>query len=242
MKPTDISQFAMLMAGLGKLYGKTISEDLSELYWNSLQAFSWEEINRAVKRHVNNPATGQFMPKPADITRHIIGSAENMALRAWSKVSGSLRSVGAYDSVEFDDPVIHAVILDMGGWIQLCHADIKQLTFLAIEFQKRYRGYLENPVCHYPPYLMGMIEKDSHLQGLKLLAPVKITSDDHNAIVITNRNNPHPVQIEKQPNFPSLPQLESKTLNAEAKKTDSSIVSAEYQNPVYKKVKMEDIS
>ena len=220
MKPTDITQFAMLMAGLGKLYGKTISEDLSELYWNSLQAFSWEEINRAVKRHVNNPDTGQFMPKPADITRHIIGSAENMALRAWSKVNSSIRSVGGYDSVAFDDPVIHAVILDIGGWIQLCHANIKQLTFLAIEFQKRYRGYLENPVPHYPPYLMGMIERDSQLQGLTLVTLVKI-SNDHNAIVTKHANHPHhpSAQLEKQPlHSPLLPQQVSQISEAEAKK------------------------
>jgi hypothetical protein len=37
--------------------------------------------------------------------------------------------VGAYQSVVFDDPLIHLVLEDLGGWIKICSTLIKDLIF-----------------------------------------------------------------------------------------------------------------
>ena len=45
-----------------------------------------------------------------------------------------MQRVGAYQSVAFDDPVIHAVIEDLGGWTKLCRSDLKELSYMEHRF------------------------------------------------------------------------------------------------------------
>ncbi len=47
------------------------------------------------------------------------GSTQDAALAAWSKVDRAVREVGPYQSVAFDDALIHRVLFEMGGWIPL---------------------------------------------------------------------------------------------------------------------------
>lgn len=74
MKRTDTIKFSMLMALMGELYHKTITEELTEIYWNTLQKFDINEIQRAIKQHIGDPDMGKFMPKPADLIQWMEGS------------------------------------------------------------------------------------------------------------------------------------------------------------------------
>jgi hypothetical protein len=55
------------------------------------------------------------MLKPSDVVRYLEGSTSCQALQAWSKVMQAVKTIDQYDSVVFDDSLIHAVIHDMGG-------------------------------------------------------------------------------------------------------------------------------
>jgi hypothetical protein len=171
MTHMDMTEFVKLMTSLGILYGKPMSEQLIDIYWQALQAFSFRE---AFNAHVRNPDTGQYLPKPADVVRYIEGSGITQALQAWSQVVRTIRSVGCYESVVFDDPIIHAVIEDMGGWLQLCKVTEKDLPFRAQEFEKRYQGYIVHPPHQFPKQLAGLIESCNHLQGYPKEDPLLI--------------------------------------------------------------------
>jgi hypothetical protein len=69
--------FTKVMASLGELYGKSVSEILVDLYWNALKRFDIHAIRQAVHTHINNPDRGQFMPKwCGKSARHVVwGSA-----------------------------------------------------------------------------------------------------------------------------------------------------------------------
>lgn len=183
MKTNDIAGFAALMTGLGELYGKAITEAYSEIYWNTLKSFDFADVQRAVKHHVADPEYGRFMPKPADIIRWIEGTQDSKALQAWTKVVLAMRRVGSYNSIKFDDPIIHTVIEAMGGWVQLCMTTNHELSFRAIEFQKHYVGYLLNPPKTAIPHLCGLLPSQSPIQigfdgkGKKALAYQTSTSD-----------------------------------------------------------------
>jgi len=69
------------------------------------------------RRHLMNPDTGQFLPKPADIVRMLGGRTLDRALMAWAKVDKAVRQIGTYESVVFDDALIHRVLHEMGGWV-----------------------------------------------------------------------------------------------------------------------------
>lgn len=182
MRPKDALQFALWMAALGELYNKTISTTLNEIYWNVLKDFDFQEVERAFRYHIANPNGGQFMPKPGDIIRIIQGTAEEKSLDAWTQVEKAIRHIGAYDSVSFDDPLIHAVIDDMGGWIYLCTTKHIDMPFRANEFQKRYQRYLTTQSCEFThTVLPGIIEHHNRPIGFPAPQPKKITRT-HKAI------------------------------------------------------------
>lgn len=185
MTEHDRPAFYATMTGLFEMYGKRASPELLEIYFGALTAYDLHDLQRAANHHALDPDAGQFMPKPADFVRHIDGSKQTRAMRAWSLVDRAIRQVGQYESVTFDDPVIHRVIEDMGGWVELCSTPTeKDLEFRANEFNKRYQGYaLQGGVSDWQPRLIGLIEADC--QSRKLPAPPpKLIGDPQRAKMV----------------------------------------------------------
>ena len=63
MNRTDFQSFAKIMAGLGELYSKQVSDALMDIYWNSLSSWTIDEFKLASSQLVQ---TCTFMPKPSD--------------------------------------------------------------------------------------------------------------------------------------------------------------------------------
>ena len=185
----DLTKFAALMVGIGEVYGKSFTSAVINIYWNVLKAYRYEEIKTAIKRHLENPEFGRFLPKPSDIIMAIDGSPQNQALRAWTKVAQAIKRVGIYTSVAFDDALIHAVIEDMGGWIKFCSIDDKQLPFTVKEFYERYRGYTVNRPTSYPKYLVGVVESKNRSAGYKYDPPILIGDESKARHVIATGNH-----------------------------------------------------
>ncbi len=165
-------EFCKLLTWLGELYGKNISPQLFEIYWWGVEKYSLEEIKRAINLHVLNPDVGQFMPKPADLIRNIEGKNVDKALRAWNKVLNAMRTVGAYESIVFDDSLIHAVIEKLGGWVKFCHTTEKNLPFLFQYFQRCYLVCLSYPLLSIPKRLVGIDEHSARLFGRHFSEPI----------------------------------------------------------------------
>lgn len=185
MTEHDRPAFYAMMTGLFEMYGKRASPELLEIYFGALTAYDLPDLQRAANGHALDPDAGQFMPKPADFVRHIDGSKATRAMRAWSLVERAIRQVGQYESVTFDDPVIHRVIEDMGGWVDLCStATEKDLEFRGVEFGKRYQGYsLQGGVAEWQPRLIGLIEADHVSRKLPPPAP-KLIGDPQRAKLV----------------------------------------------------------
>ncbi len=161
----DLTKFAALIVGIGEIYGKAFTAVTIETYWNVLQSFEFAAVKQAVYLHLGNVDTGKYLPKPADLILAIQGSSATQALQAWSKVIKAAQQVGSYTSLAFDDALIHVVIQEMGGWQNLCKIEVKQLPFIAREFQERYRGYVIKNPKSYPKYLVGLIESQNRSYG-----------------------------------------------------------------------------
>jgi hypothetical protein len=154
----DSSKFAVLIIGIGEVYGKSFTSVVIDIYWSVLKAFRFEDVQTAVYRHLKNPDVGRFLPKPADIVMAIEGNSQNQALQAWTKVVSAVQRIGSYTSIAFDDALIHAVIEDMGGWQNLCLTTTERLPFVSKEFQERYRGYVIKKPIRHPRYFIGITE------------------------------------------------------------------------------------
>jgi len=141
MRHEDKPEFAGMMVSIGEYYGREISDGLMGMYWQGLQHYDLAAVRDAMNRHVANPDSGQFMPKIADISKMLAGTTQDAALRAWAKVDQAVRRVGTYRDVAFDDPLIHRVLHDMGGWVAMGSKTEDEWPFVAKEFENRYRGF-----------------------------------------------------------------------------------------------------
>lgn len=162
-------RFAKALSSLAEYYSKELSDGVISLYWQGLQQFSIEEIETAIGRHLQNPDSGQWMPKIADIVRMLEGTTQSAAAIAWAKIRRAIGSVGQYQSIAFDDPVIHLAIDDLGGWPGICQSTEEELPFLQSRFEKNYRAYKTrgHDIPPHPRYLPGVAEIQNAPSGYK---------------------------------------------------------------------------
>lgn len=184
MQPTEQAKFAAMLLAAAEMYGKTLSDGVIEIYWQTLQGYELADLQRAFQAHFVNPDTGQFFPKPADIVRMIEGSTQSAAAVAWSKVEEAVKHVGTYRDVVFDDPLIHRVIQDLGGWIQLGTKTLDEWPFIGNDFQNRYRAYRQRRVVpEYPPKLIGQANGHNSSHGFALEPPAYVGNRDRCALI-----------------------------------------------------------
>jgi len=210
MQQSDFDDFFAVMEATAQLYGKGITATVAKLWFRALESYDLAAISEGLSRHMQNPDTGQFMPKPADIVRMLGGTTQDSALLAWSKVDRAVRSIGTYESVVFDDPIIHAVLADMGGWIALGGKTETEWPFVAREFENRYRGYrTAGKINSYPPVLAGITQAQNEPHGMPAPEPVLI-GDKQQAMLTREhgRDKPQSLWHRAVSQLPARPKLE----------------------------------
>lgn len=208
MKKDDFDGFCEMMDLVAEQYSKTLSDGLKALYWQGLKDFDFAAVQQAVARHLRNPDQGQFMPKIADFVRMIQGTTQDAAMIAWAKVDQAVRRVGTYADVVFDDPVIHRVLQDMGGWISLGTKDEKEWPFVAKEFENRYRAFKSrSEIPDYPAKLIGIATAHNKQKGFKPDEPILI-GNELAARQVLNGGTDKPAIGMKKLEVPNLTQVQ----------------------------------
>lgn len=188
MRMNQISEFRELLTDVLAYYGKDCSEFTMTVWWNAMQSFSLEQVSRALQKHATDAERGQFAPKVADIVRALQGTSTDRAAIAWGKVHEAMSSVGAYTDVVFDDPAIHAVIEDLGGWPKVCRTEVAELSYLQHRFQEGYRAYVERGQFDYPQRLRGDRSPDHEYtsRGIPLPRPALVGNREQAIAVLKN--------------------------------------------------------
>ena len=193
MLENDRKLFLQCLTLLAESFNRKVSSLLLETYWQGLKAYPFAQVKQAMLGTLQNPDRKWGMPNPGDLVALIQGDSRSHALQAWSQVVTAIRTIGRYDSVVFDDPIIHCVIRDMGGWIYLCQQPEKELPFLRHEFEKRYHDYQGKPLLSYPRSLKGSLEHENQVQGFLDYTPDPILlGDPECAIAVYNNGVKHP--------------------------------------------------
>lgn len=171
MKPSDTRQFAQLITDMLAFYRQDTSEFVLSVWRAACEPYELEQIRKALTAHATDPERGQFAPKPADLVRVLGGTKTDRAMLAWGKAHSAMSSVGAYQDVVFDDPGIHAVIEDLGGWPKVCRTEIAELGYLQHRFCESYRAYVGRGTFEYPRRLSGARDPDEVYQKFGLQPP-----------------------------------------------------------------------
>jgi len=157
-------QFVELISSIAEIFGKDLSSYTIKIYYEIFKKYPFEKIEQAFKQAVMGHKYNT-MPKPAEILEHLELSLEDKALYAWNTVIETIRSNGYYDSVEFEDKVIHTVIEILGGWEWLCDQEKDEMKFIGKEFIRLYKLYAQNPK-KAPQRLVGFFERNNRNKGL----------------------------------------------------------------------------
>lgn len=185
MKIHEMEAFGELLKDVMAYYEKNCSQFTLTVWWGACQSFDFEQVSAALQKHATDPERGRFAPKVADIVRALQGTTTDRAAIAWGKVHGAMSSVGAYTDVVFDDPAIHAVIEDMGGWPKICRIEIAELSYTQHRFQEAHKAYTERGQFDYMRRLPGdrSPDHDYTSRGLPLPRPV-LVGDGQKAIAV----------------------------------------------------------
>lgn len=174
MQESDKAKFSTLVTEVLAFYRQDVSRFAISVWWQACGGFDFEQVSKAFNAHAVDPERGQFAPKPADIVKALAGTKTDRARVAWGKAFDAMQRIGAYRSVAFDDPVIHAVIEDLGGWTKVCRSDMEELGHLERRFCEAYRAYSGRPDMAFPAKLIGEFEAINRHEGRKVAPPVLI--------------------------------------------------------------------
>lgn len=198
MTPQDRPQFAQLLTDVLGFYGQTTSAFALSVWWEACKGLDYDAVQRALSRHATDPERGMFAPKPADVVRQVKGTPTDRAARAWSITLDAASRVGAYTDVVFDDPIIHACVEDMGGWVALCRTDTDKLSYLQHRFTEAYRAYSHRgDLTTYPRKLTGDRSPDETYiaRGLNPPKPVLIGNAERAQMVLTHGSSAGRLQL-----------------------------------------------
>jgi len=162
MNKADFEKFSACWEQACNGAGKEVSPRAIEWAFEVLKDKSIEQVMNALISHARDPETGQFMPKPADVIRHIDGKKEDRkdaATIAWARV---LENVNSYASVVFDDPAIHyAIAIGFGGdWVDVCRFNPDDFAY-----QEKRRSFItayanfKQGTMNYPTHFVGIHEQ-----------------------------------------------------------------------------------
>jgi len=188
MERSRYNDFVKLLEKTSKVYGRSFSPDVLDLWVECLLPYAFEEVKEALNRFVQ---TESRMPVPADILKSLRGTNQDRALSALVKVEKAMRTHGAYATVVFDDPGIHVAITGLGGWIRLCGLSEAEMVWWRKDFRERYEHWVRTgaPIDDIPPFLPGLFELGNMETGECPPPPVRIGDREKCRLIETEAGN-----------------------------------------------------
>ena len=165
-----LQEFNSIFKRFVDYYGiEKLSKEKQEIYFLALKDLSREEFQTGFIRIVKDREYTNF-PSIAEIRKYSLWlkeqDVETRIHIAKEKLKAAIKVYGAYRTVGFDDPNIHAVIDSLGGWIQICTMNAADLDkFITFEFKKVYRAYLQVSYNINSKYL-GIHDKENEKENL----------------------------------------------------------------------------
>lgn len=143
MSELDRTVFKQGMELMCTVFKREPDKMLLSAYYAILKGMEANQFESAVS-FVLRDRKYTSLPLPADIIEAATGKLDDESLIALAKLERAMATWGAYRSIAFDDPVIHAFVSANGGWPFLCRMELDQWKFKRIEFVKSYKAFAPN--------------------------------------------------------------------------------------------------
>ena len=161
---------------LAELFGRQLSDPGARMFVAALHDIPANSVERACGEAARGSTR---MPSPAEL-RELAGETrpDDRAAVAWTAVLKTISTVGGYRSVDFDDPLINATILSLGGWVALCEQTVReQDEFTRARFLKTYAAFSRTGVNgELAGRLPGISERHNATHGHTWDSTVKVAT------------------------------------------------------------------
>lgn len=174
MEATDRPAFAQAITALASAFRAESDEAMLEGYWWALDDLSVDDVRKAVRLAMRQC---KFMPAAVEL-RELAGgmSPASRAIHAWSIFEKTVTRVGAYETVDFDDPVMNATVRNLGGWQRVCDLPADEFDkWLRRDFERIYQALFQtgvSPDAAAP--LIGIFDQENCLTGYDQRKPLVI--------------------------------------------------------------------
>lgn len=153
-------EFVTVMKLIETSINRNLTTEQATTYFMLLGDLEYEEFLNGVKRMLQERVYTNI-PSPAEIREYCLNLKENdlnLAIEeAKRKIKGAISRTGSYRCVCFDDPVIHIIIENLGGWKKICGMDISDFeNFFKFEFSKIYKAYKNRENREVSLFLTGI--------------------------------------------------------------------------------------
>lgn len=139
--------------------GKKLSEPQLKAYRILLDDIQDQDFITEINAILRGRVYSNF-PMLAEIREYCLGirngDLDLKIAKAVTKIKKAIGVAGMYTTVAFDDPIIHLVIRDFGGWINLCSKSLDDFeNLLKWDLPKLYKAYSTRKNTEIPTMLLG---------------------------------------------------------------------------------------
>lgn len=162
----DRKLFTEAMATLCEVFQRQPTDLLLEAYYLILKEMTSEDFRQAIVKVLQNK-TFSKLPLPAEILNCFQDDMQTKAQLALAKLEKMVDTYGTNYSIEFGDPVIHAVVVRLGGWEWITTQQRDEWKWIRKDFEKLYGIYSKlNPAqIDAPERLVGRFEANCSITG-----------------------------------------------------------------------------
>jgi len=172
----DPAIMRLMLEGFFESIGRRLSPAGLRIWMLAFADLTVDEARTAIVRFSRESTD---FPSPAAVRQHAglrgLTNGEERSEVAWRIVRTCISRVGAYESVDFDDPAINAAIRSLGGWPELTMTASEALHWRERDFKRAYRSILLSGSGDGAP-LHGLLAVDNSKNGHGTTEPRRIVT------------------------------------------------------------------
>lgn len=198
-RKNDFKAFGVIFLVMCEYFGVVnASEGLIEVYFELLKDLTIEEVKTACQRAME-VRIYNGLPKVGELKELLYGKREDLAALAYQKLVETMKRVGAWETVTFQDGAIGKAIEAMGGWEAVNEIPLDEWKFRRKEFESLYLANLSRRPGQVTCYgAFDMINGATGQIGWN--KPVSIPSEIKPSIAGTGKEKVYQIEGSGEPN------------------------------------------
>lgn len=172
----NLNEFTPIFTVLCDYFGAKPSPGVAKLYFEAFKNWSVENFKRACSL-ICNSRVYPGLPKIPEIREMVEGKPEDQAALAYHTLIETIKRIGPWETVVFEDGAIGRAVEALGGWEQINEWSLDEWKFRKKDFEQFYLANLRSGRTE-PITLYGAFDRINVASGQENFnKPVLVTKE-----------------------------------------------------------------